>query len=88
MRLFGFRPKEEEALREQVDSRIRLMCNKAGKERELSHADFIIFINDLKKDVTPGRKDRIEAVVDAIKKLIKDVDEDSPSKFYALLVTF
>jgi hypothetical protein len=88
MRLFGFRPKEEEAMREQIDSRIRQVCNKAAREREVNQEDFIAFVNDLKKEVMPGKTDRIEAVVDAIKKLIKDTDEDSPSKFYALLVTY
>lgn len=86
MRLFGFRPKEEEAMREQMDSKIRLACNKAARERELNVEDFMAFVSDLKKEVMPGKNDRIEAVVDSIKKLIKDTDEDSPSKFYALLV--
>jgi hypothetical protein len=86
MRLFGFRPKEEEAMREQVEARIRLMCEKAGKQKDSGHSELVSFIAELKREVVPGRKDRIEAVVDSIKKLIKDSDQDSPAKFYALLV--
>lgn len=86
MRLFGFRPKEEEALREQIDSRLRITCSKVAREKEAGYPEFVAFIGELQKQVATGQKDRIEAVVDAIKKIIKDTEEDSPPKFYALLV--
>lgn len=81
------RPKEEEAMRVGVEAKMKAMCFKAAKEGQRCHSEFLSYIHDLRKEITPGRIDQIEAIVDAIKKFIKDTDTDSVPKFYAMLVT-
>lgn len=69
-----------------VESKMKMMCHKAAKEGAAGNSEFLSYIHELRKEVTPGKLDRIHAIVDAIKKFIKETDEDSVPKFYSMLV--
>ena len=75
-------------MRGQVDTRLRDACSKASKDRPEDFTPVTQFLDYYRRELMPGREDKVEALVDSVKVMIKDTHVDSPMKFYSLLVCF